>query len=125
MSTNETDVPPPSKPIIRFRNYQPQPSTVQVEKPSPAKTEVVDDVVPQESEPVHPSQPLIDPIKKELQVYAQNDDALNIVPRKANWDLKNMVAKKLEKLERRTQLAIVDILREKLNAEESNSNDGE
>ena len=124
MSTGEADAPP-SKPIIRFRNYQPQPGTVPTEKLSPAKTEVVDEISPKESEPVHPPQSQSDPIKKELQVYAQSDDALNIVPRKANWDLKSMVTKKLEKLERRTQLAIVDILREKMNSEENNSNEGE
>jgi hypothetical protein len=32
-----------------------------------------------------------------------------MVPKKSNWDLKRLVAQKLEKLERRTQLAIFDL----------------
>ena len=59
----------------------------------------------------------LDPIKRELLEYQDQDD-FNIIPKKANWDLKNMVAKKLEKLNRRTQLAIVEILRKKIKNEE-------
>ena len=45
---------------------------------------------------------------------AQDDEELNIAPKKANWDLKRDVEKKLEKLNRRTQRAIVDIIRERM-----------
>jgi hypothetical protein len=38
-------------------------------------------------------------------------DLENMVPKKSNWDLKRLVAPKLEKLERRTQLAIFDLAR--------------
>jgi coiled-coil domain-containing protein 12 len=35
---------------------------------------------------------------------------VNVAPKKANWDLKRDVEKKLEKLERRTQRAILEIM---------------
>ena len=44
-------------------------------------------------------------------------EEINLVPKKVNADLKQQVAARLEKLNRRTQKAIVEILREKLSAE--------
>lgn len=41
-------------------------------------------------------------------------DITNLAPRKPDWDLKRDVAKKLEKLERRTQKAIAELIRERL-----------
>jgi len=41
-------------------------------------------------------------------------DLTNLAPRKPDWDLKRDVAKKLEKLEKQTQRAIVEIIRERL-----------
>lgn len=35
---------------------------------------------------------------------------MNLAPRKPDWDLKRDVAKKLEKLERRTQRAIAELI---------------
>lgn len=35
-----------------------------------------------------------------------------MAPKKANWDLKREVGPKLEKLERRTQRALIEILQE-------------
>jgi hypothetical protein len=57
----------------------------------------------------------LDPIKTELAVMAaKTEDDFNIAPKKINWDLKTQVESKLEKLRRRTQKVIVEILREKL-----------
>ena len=36
---------------------------------------------------------------------------MKLAPRKPDWDLKRDVAKKLEKLERRTQRAIAELIR--------------
>lgn len=47
-------------------------------------------------------------------------DLQNLAPRKPDWDLKRDVAKKIEILERRTQRAIAQIIRERLR-----SNDGQ
>ncbi len=45
--------------------------------------------------------------------------SLNITsaPKKVNWDLKRDIAKKMNRLERRTQKAIVELLRERLEKE--------
>ncbi|KAK6181545.1 hypothetical protein SNE40_009376 [Patella caerulea] len=43
-------------------------------------------------------------------------DLTNLAPRKPDWDLKRDVTKKLEKLERRTQRAIAELIRERLKA---------
>lgn len=40
----------------------------------------------------------------------------NLAPRKPDWDLKRDVAKKLERLEHRTQRAIAELIRERLRA---------
>ncbi len=62
---------------------------------------------------------LTDYVKEEL---AQEKSALeieqldftNLAPRKPDWDLKRDIAPKLEKLERRTQKAIAELIRERL-----------
>jgi coiled-coil domain-containing protein 12 len=61
-------------------------------------------------------------IKRELAQY--NDEELNIVPKKPNWDLKSQIEEKMNKLKRKTQKAIVEILREKL-AERSEDDEDE
>jgi coiled-coil domain-containing protein 12 len=43
--------------------------------------------------------------------FAQ-DVLVNVAPKKANWDLKRDIEKKLEKLERRTQRALISIMQE-------------
>ncbi|KUG00579.1 Coiled-coil domain-containing protein 12 [Phytophthora nicotianae] len=40
-----------------------------------------------------------------------DDDLLNLAPKRANWDMERDIAPMLRKLERRTQHAIVEILR--------------
>lgn len=49
----------------------------------------------------------------------------SIAPKKVNWDLKRDIAKKLNKLERRTQKAIVDLLRERLEKEAEEESQGD
>lgn len=42
-------------------------------------------------------------------------DVTSLAPRKPDWDLKRDIAKKLEKLERQTQKAIAELIRDRLN----------
>lgn len=44
----------------------------------------------------------------------QDLDISSLAPRKPDWDLKRDVAKKLEKLERRTQKAIAELIWDRL-----------
>jgi len=56
-------------------------------------------------------------ITESLQKIAKEQpdwNTLSIAPKSANWDLKRDVEKKLEKLEQRTQRAIVEMMRVKL-----------
>uniref|UniRef100_A0A2K5M3M2 Coiled-coil domain containing 12 n=1 Tax=Cercocebus atys TaxID=9531 RepID=A0A2K5M3M2_CERAT len=45
-------------------------------------------------------------------------DLANLAPRKPDWDLKRDVAKKLEKLKKRTQRAIAELIRERLKGQD-------
>ncbi|KAL3671764.1 hypothetical protein V7S43_003673 [Phytophthora oleae] len=54
-----------------------------------------------------------------------DDELLNLAPKRANWDMERDIAPMLRKLERRTQHAIVEILREKLAAEQEEGSDEE
>ncbi|KAJ4448350.1 hypothetical protein ANN_10365 [Periplaneta americana] len=47
-------------------------------------------------------------------VVIEDLDITNLAPRKPDWDLKRDVAKKLERLERRTQKAIAELIRDRL-----------
>ncbi|XP_049277618.1 coiled-coil domain-containing protein 12 [Anopheles funestus] len=49
-------------------------------------------------------------------IVIEEIDIANLAPRKPDWDLKRDVSKKLEKLERRTQKAIAELIRERLKA---------
>ena len=45
---------------------------------------------------------------------ATQEPLLNLAPKKANWDLKRDVARKVARLEKRTQRAIIEMIREKV-----------
>jgi coiled-coil domain-containing protein 12 len=67
-------------------------------------------------------------LQRELRITkeeAGGEGVVNIAAQKANWDLKRDVAKKMKKLERRTQRAIVELLREKMAQEGSSGDDDE
>jgi coiled-coil domain-containing protein 12 len=58
--------------------------------------------------------------RRELLSSKQNikaDEISSLAPRKVNWDLKRDVQPKLDKLERRTQRAIVELLHQRLERE--------
>jgi coiled-coil domain-containing protein 12 len=48
----------------------------------------------------------------------ENLDFTNLAPRKPDWDLKRDIAPKLAKLERKTQKAIAELIRERLKDED-------
>ena len=57
--------------------------------------------------------------KRQLALSKDGNNANSNLPKKINWDLKNDIASKISKLERRTQKAIVELLRERLEREAS------
>lgn len=52
---------------------------------------------------------------------ARQQEPLNLVPKKRNWDLKRDMAGRLARLDRRTQAAVVELLRQR--AQEAGSDD--
>ncbi|KAL7614949.1 hypothetical protein Lser_V15G04940 [Lactuca serriola] len=96
---------------VKFRNYLPHDKQLQEGKLAPPKLPKFED--PVASEP---------PIEEE-----KKDPFLNIAPKKPNWDLRRDVQKKLDKLEKRTQKAIFQLMeqqeKEKQLAEEDGKDD--
>ncbi|KAK7356819.1 hypothetical protein VNO80_16098 [Phaseolus coccineus] len=79
---------------MKFRNYVPHDKNLQEGKLAPA-------VLPKFEDPVDvpPAEP-----------QAREDPFLNIAPKKPNWDLRRDVQKKLDKLEKRTQKALYQLM---------------
>lgn len=89
-------------PKPKFRSYKPQDDSL--------KNEVLEDAKPGNVE---------EEVKDQLsaantKVVIEELDISNLAPRKPDWDLKRDVTKKLEKLERRTQKAIAELIRDRL-----------
>ncbi|KAL6997293.1 hypothetical protein U1Q18_007418 [Sarracenia purpurea var. burkii] len=95
---------------MKFRNYYPHDKQLQEGKLTPP-------VLPKFEDPV-----AILPVPDET----KEDPFVNIAPKKPNWDLRRDVQKKLDKLERRTQKAIFQLMeqqeKEKQLAEEDDGN---
>ncbi|KAG7190874.1 hypothetical protein KM043_006935 [Ampulex compressa] len=89
-------------PKPKFRSYKPQDDSLKEQvlgnaKPGDVESEVQDQLSAANSK-----------------VVIEELDISNLAPRKPDWDLKRDVSKKLEKLERRTQKAIAELIRERL-----------
>ncbi|XP_045847281.1 coiled-coil domain-containing protein 12 isoform X1 [Meles meles] len=91
---------------LRLRNYVPEDEDLKRRRVPPAKPVAVEEKVKEQLEAAKP-----EPIIEEV-------DLANLAPRKPDWDLKRDVAKKLEKLEKRTQRAIAELIRERLKGQE-------
>lgn len=96
---------------IKFRNYRPHDESLINEK----KIESIGAIIDASPEFLIPP---LDPIKQEM-IQFENTESINIIPKKANWDLKSQSAAKIAKLKRRTQRSIVELLREKMSQEEN------
>uniref|UniRef100_A0A8C5U349 Coiled-coil domain containing 12 n=1 Tax=Malurus cyaneus samueli TaxID=2593467 RepID=A0A8C5U349_9PASS len=96
----------PGEGEIKLRNYDPEDEELKKRKLPPAKPASVEDTVKDQLEAAKP-EPIIDEV-----------DLANLAPRKPDWDLKRDVSKKLEKLEKRTQRAIAELIRERLKGQE-------
>lgn len=49
-------------------------------------------------------------------------DVSNLAPRKVDFDLKRAISKKLQKLDKRTQKAISELIRERLKSQDDENN---
>ncbi|KAF7708450.1 coiled-coil domain-containing protein 12 [Silurus meridionalis] len=92
---------------LKLRNYTPEDEELKERQVPKAKPASVEDKVKDQLEAANP-----EPVIEEV-------DLANLAPRKPDWDLKRDVAKKLEKLEKRTQKAIAELIRERLKGSET------
>ncbi|XP_037349739.1 coiled-coil domain-containing protein 12-like [Talpa occidentalis] len=91
---------------LRLRNYVPEDEDLKRRRVPQAKPVAVEEKVKEQLEAAKP-----EPVIEEV-------DLANLAPHKPDWDLKRDVAKKLEKLEKRTQRAIAELIRERLKGQE-------
>ncbi|KAI5060390.1 hypothetical protein GOP47_0024810 [Adiantum capillus-veneris] len=92
---SQEDEKPPLEESVRFRNYVPRDTQFHESKVTPPTVPKFDD-----------------PVAAAPVANGTEDPFLSLAPKKANWDLRRDVAKKLEKLERRTQRALIELLQE-------------
>ena len=93
-----------SLPAPIFRSYKPQAPELQDNALDTEEPKLIEDQI-QDSLAAGEETTMIDEL-----------DITNLAPRKPDWDLKRDIAKKLEKLEKRTARAIGEIIRERLKA---------
>nr|CAD7412229.1 unnamed protein product [Timema poppensis] len=86
----------------KFRSYRPLDESLKENVIPDAQPGNVDDEVKAQLEAAN------------SRVVIEELDITNLAPRKPDWDLKRDVAKKLERLERRTQKAIAELIRDRL-----------
>ncbi|XP_034248744.1 coiled-coil domain-containing protein 12 [Thrips palmi] len=100
-AVNPTPLPKP-----KFRSYKPQDEQLKESVMPTAKPADVSDEVKEQLEAA------------DSRVVMDDLDITKLAPRKPDWDLKRDVAKKLEKLEKRTQRAIAELIRDRLRLEQ-------
>ncbi|XP_078206816.1 coiled-coil domain-containing protein 12 isoform X3 [Callithrix jacchus] len=112
---------------LRLRNYVPEDEDLKKRRVPQAKPVAVEEKVKEQLEAAKPEPvieevpafplPLGQPLHRDMCLLPLQDLA-NLAPRKPDWDLKRDVAKKLEKLKKRTQRAIAELIRERLKGQE-------
>ncbi|KAL4539454.1 hypothetical protein Ndes2437B_g02172 [Nannochloris sp. 'desiccata'] len=85
------------EPTLKFRNYAPRDEKIAHEKVEAAKA------------------PEFEEITVDLDAvigHSAEEVVVNVAPKKANWDLRRDIAPKLAKLERRTQRAMIELMKQ-------------
>jgi len=104
------------QPFVKNRNYDPQTGTLR--KRTRDEDVKMEDAVEKNVEGLAERI-----IYEDAEKRAQELDLFNIAPKRANWDLKREMEKKLSKLDRRTQEAIHTLIRQRLAAQKGQSDD--
>lgn len=112
MAEDETEN---AEPLIKNRNFDPETRTLKKRGDEDVEME---DTVERNVEGLAEQI-----IKEDAEKRAQELDLFNIAPKRANWDLKREMAKKLAKLDRKTQEAIHTLIRQRLATEKGESGD--
>ncbi|KFD48500.1 hypothetical protein M513_10634 [Trichuris suis] len=93
-----------SNAVLKFRNYKP-----------------LDSELARFSVDLSPALDIADELREVLEEAkkfqeVEEIDLASLAPKKVDWDLKRDAQKKLDKLERRTQKAIIELIRQRLQA---------
>ncbi|EKM55058.1 uncharacterized protein PHACADRAFT_160984 [Phanerochaete carnosa HHB-10118-sp] len=109
------DETPSNEPLIKHRTFDPETRTLKKHtKDEDIEMETVEKEVEGLAEKI---------VQEDAERRAQDLDLHNIAPRRPNWDLKRDLDKKLAKLERKTQEAIHTLIRQRLAAQNGQSDD--
>ncbi|CAD7085251.1 unnamed protein product [Hermetia illucens] len=99
--SEEGDSPDEQKPV--FRSYAPQDKSIgDVDTKKGNYMNYIEEEVKEQIE------------SSSTPILTEEVDIINLAPRKADWDLKRDVARKLSKLERITQKAVAELIRERM-----------
>ncbi|KAK7693821.1 hypothetical protein QCA50_003393 [Cerrena zonata] len=104
------------EPIIKHRTFDPESRGLK-------KHSAQDDIVMEDTVEKKVDGLAEQIIAEDAERRAQELDLFNIAPKRANWDLKRDMEKKLAKLDRETQQAIHTLIRQRLAAEKGQSDD--
>ncbi|KAJ3479095.1 hypothetical protein NLI96_g9304 [Meripilus lineatus] len=104
------------EPVIKNRTFDPETRTLK--KHTPGDDVEMEDTIEKKVEGLAEQI-----IAEDAEKRAQDLDLFNIAPKRANWDLKRDMEKKLAKLDRQTQMAIHTLIRQRLAAEKGQSDD--
>mmetsp|Transcript_412 Transcript_412/g.798 ORF Transcript_412/g.798 Transcript_412/m.798 type:complete len:128 (-) Transcript_412:38-421(-) len=96
---------------LKFRNYQPKTEELAEAVVEKSQVATLPDVETTTKKRAADSE---EQAEEEADQAQDDIDVLSVAPKKANWDLKRDVEKKLQVLERRTQRAIIELTREKV-----------
>ncbi len=110
----------PEEPVIKFRNYAPRDEKIVHEKVRflsiSSETNTPRLTFDHSTLQVEAAKaPEFEEVEVDLDAvigHAAEEVIVNVAPKKANWDLRRDIAPKLAKLERRTQLAMIELMRE-------------
>jgi len=103
---NQTEKVPLPKPELKLRSYEPTTEELKEAKAEPAKPGEIETQIKDQLEG-----------QKAAPTVDEDIDLFKLAPRKPDWDLKRDIQKKLDKLEKRTQHAIAEIIRKRLKEE--------
>jgi len=136
-STSATAVPEESlKDAVNFRNYTPKDDSLvggdvdeNDDGPSSKRQKTDDDIIDggEDVEPKSAIEQALEEAKRaQLEQRGEGGEALaGLAPKKINWDLKRDAQGRLDKLEKRTQRAIIGLLKERLEREAEEEDEDE
>uniref|UniRef100_A0A7R9UED8 Coiled-coil domain-containing protein 12 n=1 Tax=Pinguiococcus pyrenoidosus TaxID=172671 RepID=A0A7R9UED8_9STRA len=101
---------------LRFRNYRPRDERLRAHFEKTQRAALYLQLEEEDEGSEQEDGKALSPFERALkeQTSKQDSSVVQIAPRKATWDLKRDIEKKLGDLERQTQRAIVEILRERV-----------